>query len=435
MRYTARRAACLAAIAAALLASCSDEPEGIYYSLAHEQPINRDASKVLAGSTPSGIARFGDAYYLAAGAIYKRGLTRAKDAWAAMTMPSGASLCVDLAPSTTRLYAAFQDQAAANLGLYAWDGSAWTAVSPASLGLSSMRIVALIDSGTEVFVSTSETIGSGDSVETRLRLYRVNDAAPDVSGPVLDILYDDANPWDARAILSGTFDGTEHWFVSGASIYHGPAAGPMTLLSGETGMPGETAATRVNLKSVHWSADLGRLIFATGSGMFRATAEADLTGSTPGVIYARLPSGTWEKSAAISMAADPTKGGRANFTDTLAIGSASGDFLLCGIESSLKYGDGNTQETKAAAACGYGTYRPAADGSIAGIAAAGMEPTPIATWTSFSTTLATSAVLSFRLDADLAGGDMVLFALTQGKGLWSNIYDGQSSTWEGWFRE
>ncbi len=418
-----------ALVAAMICVSCYNDPEGLFFSLRYEQPVNDDATELLAGTSPSGIARMGDAYYLAAGRVFVRGLEREAGAWTDAGMPAGAAFCTGLAASATRVYAGFVDNEAANLGLHYTDGAAsplaWTELNAGVFRADGVKITGIMAANGIVFVSTEETVAGA----RYFRLYRISEVGPSVVGTNVSISFDSDDPWDFKPIVSLTHDGGQYWFVSGAAIYSGDGT-TFTQLTGEDDMPEKTS-----LKAIRWSPELDRLIITTGSGMFRADSSESLSGSTPGRIYARSL-GTWEHSEPIVLVDNQTSGGYANFTDCLVLPGAAGEWLLlAGSAPSIKYGEGDGQNNKAAVAKGYGTFRPASvTGSILGIAAADRSPSPVASATNLGTTLINEAVTGFAVDASVSAGDPgFVFAFTAGDGLYSNWYDG--SAWEGWFHE
>ncbi len=419
-----------ALVAAMICVSCYNDPEGLFFSLRYEQPVNDDATELLDGTSPAGIARVGDAYYLAAGRVFVRGLERESGAWTDAGMPSGAAFSTALAASATRVYASFIDNEAANLGLHYTESAsapfAWTEVSAGIFRADGVKVTAVMAVNGTVFVSTETTIAG-----TRyFRLYRINEGGPAAVATNVDIPFDSDDPWDFKPIVSMTYGGSEYWFLSGAAIYHGDGS-TFALLTGETDMPSKTS-----LRAIRWSSELGRLVITTGSGMFRASSSESLSGSTPGFIYARTSGGVWERSEPIVLVDSQTSGGYANFTDCLVLPGAAGEWLiLAGSAPSIKYGEGNAQNNKAAVAKGYGTFRPASvTGSILGIAAADRSPVPVASATNLGTTLINEAVTGFAVDASISAGDPgFAFAFTAGDGLYSNWYDG--SAWEGWFHE
>jgi hypothetical protein len=422
-----------AVFASAIIFSCND-PEGLYYSLRMEDPVNEGATAALDKTTPAAMVRLGDKYFLAAGQLFSRAasLGRVTNSWTQAVQPPDTAFCTSIAASSSRLYASFTDSNALSLGVYYSDGTgtalAWTELAPEIFhqpAATGMRVIALMEANGIVFISYE--VPSSDVRRFRLQAVDESGAAPVTLDSGVDISFDSSDPWDYKPIVSMAYDGTDYWFISGASLYRG-TPGAFALVSGEAGMPSKTS-----LKSIRWSSDLGRILVTTGSGMFRASDTVSLAGSTPGLLYSRTPGGTWEASAPISLI-DSATGGYANFTDSAVVpGTGSGLLLLLGSEASVKYGDGDLRTNKAVSAKGYGTFRPASDGSIALIASGDLTTLPLASPTNLSTTLVTDAVTGFYQDASYPDGARILFALTLEDGLFSNRYDG--SSWEGWYRE
>jgi hypothetical protein len=432
--------ASLALAAMVLSASCNQDPEGIFSSLEKEEPVATQSTKALSSASPARVVKVGDAYYMAAKAVYTRSLARAKDAWTAVPYPAGGDAnwsCIDLSAIGARLYAAFVKVDAAGAlapaGLFSFDpaASAWTAIDPAFFAAAGSEISALIPLNGILFVSYKESIGTPAAVNYRLaRLDSATDTGFDAG---ISVPFDGTAPWNALPIVSGAYDGSQYWFVSGPTIYRG-TLGAFAALSGETGMP-----ANVTLKSVAYRASASpRLVFATGSGMYKLTAGSEtLTGSTPGLIYARLSDGSWEQSAAIILSTGTTDG-RANFTDLAVIGSPDGTvgddaLILAGSQASIKFGDGKLPENKANSARGYATLKPPATGSLSGLDKAA-SPEPLSIWANFQTSLQSHAVIRFSLLPGAEAGARVLFACSSGAGLWSNSQS-PDGAWEGWRKE
>jgi hypothetical protein len=62
----------------AILASCAQTEDTIFSSLAKETDVEQYSSAALVGSTPGSVVRHGNEYFLAAGAVFHRGLAMAE---------------------------------------------------------------------------------------------------------------------------------------------------------------------------------------------------------------------------------------------------------------------------------------------------------------------------------------------------------------------
>jgi hypothetical protein len=425
-----------AAAFASLMASCTDSV-GIFASLSQEKPIGTLSTKELSTVSPACVVRYNvggtDYFFMSSGLIYQRPLTLTKNSWTAISaaqLPSGASRCVQIA-AADRLYAAWLDENFLNRGLYASSNAVdWTAIGSATLSsdASALRqITGLYTLNNTVFVAVKESSYTTGTEVAKFKLYYVS--GNDVVECAFDneLLYVSTDPYATTSIRSMTWDGTDYWFVAGQYLYRTTGTlGSYIRVSGETNMP-----SGQSLASVYWSAALGRLIVATGSGVF--SVSGTMTGSTSGLIFARRASdGVWETSNPSVLVSSAT-GGYANFTDIITVPNNAGTpVVVASAASSLKYGDGKSQSNKAAATRGYGVLVPEADLSIAGHSASSIVNV-ISSWSNYEISLMDYAVTGlFYLDGEL--GSKVLFACTAGRGLWSNRRSSEG-TWGDWEKE
>jgi hypothetical protein len=458
-RHSAFPPLALSSLLCLLLAlSCSVTPIGIYTSISEEKPIGVQSTASLSAASPSAVVRFNDKFYMTTGFIYTRPLALSKNAWtpiASASLPSatvnGAALsaqrCLQIASDGARLYAAWLSSDYASMGLYAsQDAASWTPIDSAAgnlvTGLDSLslpvkrEITKLFCLNGVIFASVKESTSADSDAdgefEVYYKLYYVSGDAAVSTGLSLNCV--EASPYSVGSFRSGTYDGSRYWFISGSGIYSGTidvAAGTASFAAlAETGMP-----VKQRLKSISWSAELGRLIVTTGSGSFETSdTVATLVTTTPGVVYARLPDGSWEASAASTLVS-AANGGYANFTDALVVpGSSGAPVVVCAAESSLKYDTGTERYNKKAIARGYGVLIPSS-GSIAGLPVASTTASQpeITTWSNYETTLMnTSVQYLYYLDGE--NSSKVLFACTSGDGLWSNVL-GSSGAWGTWNKE
>jgi hypothetical protein len=428
----------LLTIVISLTATCS-QTNGIYADIESETATNVFTTTAIQKSSPGKVFRAGDKFYMAALSLYTRDKALTEGgSWTKITPPSdgsGATYCTEATAVNGVVYAAWLGEDASDaVGLYSYDAAnqTWTKVST---DLDGLQISGLFSLNNTLVISTRETSGAttyynvyylaaDGSTVTQTNLYKVI-AATDTELK--------ADACSKKPIVSAAYDGVNYWFICGVSLYCGTSLNSLAKLSDESGMP-----SGYGLKSLNWSSDLGRLLVATGSAMLPDSSGTAI-GTTPGYVYARIGNAasgaTWEKSPQITFATDDSAP-YSNMTDTVVVPSASGLTLLVGAENSIQYNSGSNQYNTKGPAYGYGTFLPAADGSIAALSDYNAITSQlVCTYTNYETTLYDEAVTHL---AYLPGADdthMILFASTIQDGLWSTTYNISNGTWGGWTEE
>lgn len=379
-------ALCAAFLGTAVLGACTEE-NGIFASIEVATP---QVTTYAVKGTPVDMARIGNYYYACTGPVLRSAANVSTTAWEALAMTGtlAGATCQSMVSDGTTLYGAFYSSSTgAKLGVWSYNGAAWTNVDAA---FNSKVIVKLLCANGTLFASTivpaaAPPVGGTVSPSTP-ELYYLNGAS------FAQIAVPEPNPdpsataIDAKPILGAAYDGATYWLASANEAYTW-AFGAGALVAGN-----EANSPSSSIDAIAYIAQTGDLLVATtDSKLFMRRAGAwtsrDFTTGTEIISVAitcayGLPTGTAGQALVLL-------GTAAKSSSTAAIGYR--ELLL------------DTSTTLAAAAL----RKPGASGA----------PVTTAASVDFSATLASKPIGGFLYDA--ASTPARLFALGMGEtGLW-----------------
>lgn len=380
-----RAALSLAAMAALGLASCAEGPAGIFSRVSSDTPINETMTEAIKYATPSFVARLGTTWYAGIGALWSK--ADGQTTWSPATV-TGVSDAAVVAGSgavvSGALYVAFAGtDTGDSLGVWkSTNGTSWSEVTTSfsSSGEQLRRVLAAND---QLFAVTA-TVAS-DLSET-YALYRFDGTAFQPAGI--------SDNGDIGAPDSVAYFGGAYWFSAGSWLVTG-TAGALSAVAGPA-----TAAAFGGVCS-------------TGTGLIVASDDGYLYYSTDGATWARTTTQLENASSKVFSLSAPTY-----------IDDGTRKILVVGTNREPR----SSSDT------------PPVDGyldfDLAGGFAASAAPTDdhalVSSATNFDASLSAKSVRSMPL-FDAGDGTFKLFALTDGNGLWSDTFDGDS--WGGWIRE
>lgn len=374
-----------AMVTAVALASCAEDPAGIFSRVVNEKPISTNMTEALEYSSPSFAVRLGTSYYAGIGVFWIKadGATN----WTnEVTLPSAFGATTVLAGSGAvaggAMYVLFSDSLSGDsLGVWSTaDGSDWTKVE----GLPTDRYVRSIMVANGTLFAVCSNVRSTTDAAT-YSIYYLNGASFAASSIV-----------DSAAIglpSSVAYGGGSYWFAAGDALVSGASAGALAV-----------SATEPSSGDSSYSGAC-----AYGGGVIVSTRTG----------YLHYYDGAaWASTGAFVNAKDKV------FSLSEPTYVASANALLVGTNMKPR-GSSDT---------------PPVDGYLefdlsAGFSAT-MEPLDdhglVSDATNFAASLADKSVSSMP-SFDLGGGGYRILALTDGAGPWSNTYE--DGAWGGWVRE
>jgi len=399
-------------LAIAFLAmGCEEGPAGIFSSVANEKETSTSiTTDAIETSSPSFVAKLGDTYYAGIGTLWSKtgdvvwslveglngkitGLVEPSKAYAG----SGAVVSV---AGTDTLFVSFSDSVTGN-GLGVWsttDGSNWVLASD-SLP-SDQYVRNLLAANDTLFVVTSSAVETTESYSLYYfagTQFQATSIVADASIGLPD---------------SVAYSGTSYWFTAGGRLISGTAAfSDFTAVIGPEDWAADSTA-EAPLKATYG----GVCAYGTGvivssrSGMLYYLADGASTWIASGP-YANSKSASYSLSQPVYLEAGGVRilvvgtNGRVNPSGELP---PLGGYLEFDITA------------------GFSTTLAADIGHALTSTANNFD-------TSLSGTSVGSMVLMDTGVSDSGAGTFKLFALTNGKGLWSNTFNG--TAWGLWVRE
>ncbi len=361
---------------------------GIFYSLEVEKDLEGD--KGLDDSLKVWeLTKAADMYYIAAGKVYRRGLTA--DHWDEIAPPAEGMLSSDIEYFGGGVLAIFRSMDGNTSKLYVLNRSNlnWIQI-PTVSGNVNERIANMIVVGGYLYVSVLN-----DSAATAYKPYTLFCSGNGSSFTRVDLPGDDNI--STRLIFDGDFDGTNYWLVSGNSIITG--TDPVVLDTTVTAYNQiREVITPAHIGGIYYCPELDKIFISTQDGTVLAKNQPGLAGSD--LTYYWYTSSTAYKGDSVEVFYDimkvPVSGYDQEGTVVIIVGSDSGYYEI-GVD-------------KAHNATSLSLSRP-------------ITNTQTTTINYLNTSLSESSLRYFAYDpGGTGGGDDIIFACTTNSGLWRNTY-------------
>ncbi len=395
MKTMIRRALLAAlAISAMTLISCAEGPTGIFASVAAETPVNKTMTPAIEYASPTFVARLGTTWYSGMGVLWQKadGATQWTKATVSLTGISASdTLYADSgAVSGTNLYVAFSDVTTrTSLGVWAFDGTNWTAVD-AGFPIATEYLRSIMVANDQLFAVTAN-VRADTSVTQTYSIYYLSGtfASAGIS---------------ANATIgvptSVAWDGTNYIFTAGDSLVSGTSASTLAVLSTTAG----------SAYSGVCSDGSGGIIVSSRNGyLYRSTDSGATLSATAGPFKNSLGK-IYSLSTPTYIAAAP---GKILVVGTNRIPRTSSDIPPAG--GYLEFDATNFATT-------FASSTPTDDHHLTASAV------------NFDTSLDSRSVSAMPYFA----AQNRLFAMTDGYGLWSDTYSGtadHTNGWDWWIRE
>jgi len=376
----------VAAVIAVMMISCTDTEAGIFSRVVAETPISDNMTADIQDATPSFVVRLGTTYFAGIGTLWMK--ADGDKFWEKATLPtefngtvfSGSGVVVNDA-GTDKLFVAFSSSTGSSLGIWSTaDGETWDHVDSAFPDAGYVRTI--LSAYNTVFAVTA-TSALVDAVLTEYYSIHYYNGTSFVTAGVSD---------NSEIGMPGSvaYDGATYWFTAGSNLIKGtPPA--LAVIAG----PSTTDTTSG--------------VCAYGTGVIVSSRNGYLYQSSDGV--------TWITSTQNGSSASDGY----SFSVPTYVNDAN--LLLVGTNKVPR------SSSDIPDAAGYLQFNLATDFTAIAISA---SDTAISSATNFASSLADISVNAMPVFTHLDGKKMV-FALTDGDGLWSNTYSGTS--WGGWVRE
>lgn len=401
MKTMIRRALLAAlAIAALALVSCAEGPTGIFASVAAETPVNKTMTPAIEYASPTFVARLGTTWYSGMGVLWQKAAgatqwTKASVSLAGVaasdTLFADSGAVVTGAPD--KLYVAFSDVTTrTSLGVWAYDGTSWTAVD-AAFPVATEYLRSIMVANDHLFAVTAN-VRTDTSVAQTYSIYYLNGAAFTSSGIGVT-----ANA-TIGAPTSVAWDGTNYIFTAGDSLVSGTTENSLAVLSTTAG----SAYAGV------CSDGLGDIIISTRNGYLYRSTDSGVTLSAPAGPFKNSLGKIYSLSAPTYIAAAPDP---ILVVGTNRIPRSSSDIPPAG--GYLEFDAANFATT-------FASSTPTDDHHLTASAV------------NFDTSLDSRSVSAMPYFA----AQNKLFAMTDGYGLWSDTYSGtadHTNGWDWWIRE
>ncbi len=403
MKTMIRRALLAAlAISAMALISCAEGPTGIFASVAAETPVNKTMTPAIEYASPTFVARLGTTWYSGMGVLWQKAAGATQWTKASVSLPGSSASASDtlfadsgavVTGAPDKLYVAFSDVTTrTSLGVWAYDGTSWTAVD-AAFPVATEYLRSIMVANDHLFAVTAN-VRTDTSVAQTYSIYYLNGAAFTSSGIGVT-----ANA-TIGAPTSVAWDGTNYIFTAGDSLVSGTSASTLAVLSTTAG----------NAYSGVCSDGSGGIIVSSRNGyLYRSTDSGATLSATAGPFKNSLGK-IYSLSAPTYIAAAPDP---ILVVGTNRIPRSSSDIPPAG--GYLEFDAANFATT-------FASSTPTDDHHLTASAV------------NFDTSLDSRSVSAMPYFVT----EKRLFAMTDGYGLWSDTYSGtadHANGWDWWIRE